>query len=170
MLVKETQLNLNPHKTIYFAYGSNIHPGQMKRRCPDARFIEPLMLEGFELDFNKTATLRHKTKGRVPGILWEISRADEDYLDKCEGYPKAYYKFFVGRIMVYVMTEGYRPPQPPRAAYFKRIYKGYTTFNLPVKYLQARTELSIREHKKRRRNLPPSIQQEIRWYDSTLAR
>ena len=34
--------------TLYFAYGSNINLNQMAVRCPDAKVVEPAVLEGYE--------------------------------------------------------------------------------------------------------------------------
>lgn len=36
---------------LYFAYGSNINLSQMAYRCPDAKVVEPVVLEGYELLF-----------------------------------------------------------------------------------------------------------------------
>ena len=37
--------------TLYFAYGSNINLNQMAVRCPDAKVVEPAVLENYELLF-----------------------------------------------------------------------------------------------------------------------
>lgn len=39
---------------LYFAYGSNINLNQMDMRCPNARVIGPVVLEGYELLFRKS--------------------------------------------------------------------------------------------------------------------
>ena len=36
---------------LYFAYGSNLHHFQMKRRCKDSIFIKKINLKGFKLTF-----------------------------------------------------------------------------------------------------------------------
>lgn len=36
---------------LYFAYGSNINLDQMDMRCPDARVVGTVVLEGYELLF-----------------------------------------------------------------------------------------------------------------------
>ena len=38
-------------ETYYFAYGSNINLNQMAVRCPDAKVVEPAVLENYELLF-----------------------------------------------------------------------------------------------------------------------
>ena len=35
----------------YFAYGSNLHHAQMKRRCPKCRYIKKHILHGYQLTF-----------------------------------------------------------------------------------------------------------------------
>jgi len=36
---------------LYFAYGSNLHHQQMKRRCKDSRFIKKIILKSYMLTF-----------------------------------------------------------------------------------------------------------------------
>ena len=36
---------------LYFAYGSNLHHFQMKRRCKDSIFIKKINLKDFKLTF-----------------------------------------------------------------------------------------------------------------------
>ncbi len=36
---------------LYFAYGSNLHHFQMKRRCKDSVFIKKINLKDFKLTF-----------------------------------------------------------------------------------------------------------------------
>ncbi len=35
----------------YFAYGSNLHRLQMKRRCPNCRFVKKIILHNYSLTF-----------------------------------------------------------------------------------------------------------------------
>ena len=35
----------------YFAYGSNLHHSQMKRRCPNCCFIKKIILYNYSLSF-----------------------------------------------------------------------------------------------------------------------
>jgi len=36
---------------LYFAYGSNLHHFQMRRRCKDSIFLKKINLNGFKLTF-----------------------------------------------------------------------------------------------------------------------
>ena len=61
---------------LYFAYGSNLHHFQMKRRCKDSLFIKKINLNDFRLTFRskyRAADIEAKKKSIVPGALYEIS-------------------------------------------------------------------------------------------------
>ena len=83
---------------LYFAYGSNLNPEQMQRRCPDSQFIDIATLRGFHLAFaghsrrwgGGVATVLEAPKDQVEGIVWSISDRDLESLDRCEGYPYSY--------------------------------------------------------------------------------
>ena len=78
--------------TLYFAYGSNINLDQMSYRCPDASVVGPVALEGYELLFRRNgfATIAPKEGGKVHGLLWSLTPACEQSLDRYEGYPRFY--------------------------------------------------------------------------------
>ena len=83
---------------LYFAYGSNLNPEQMKQRCPDSQLIDVARLDGFQLAFagyskrwgGGVATVWEDPAGIVEGIVWLISDRDLELLDRCEGYPHSY--------------------------------------------------------------------------------
>ena len=61
---------------FYFAYGSNLHHFQMKRRCKDSIFIKKIKLKDFRLTFRskyRAADIEPKKNSIVPGGLFEIS-------------------------------------------------------------------------------------------------
>ena len=61
---------------LYFAYGSNLHHFQMKRRCKDSAFIKKINLKDFRLTFRskyRAADIEIKKNSIVPGGLFEIS-------------------------------------------------------------------------------------------------
>ena len=39
------------NRTLYFAYGSNLDPTQMRRRCPTSAPAGPATLDGWRLAF-----------------------------------------------------------------------------------------------------------------------
>jgi len=78
----------------YIAYGSNMSPEQMGYRCPGARLISTGLLRGYQLEFNRHATIVESSNpfSDVPVAVWEITLTDEDRLDRYEGYPRYYHK------------------------------------------------------------------------------
>ena len=56
---------------LYFAYGSNLHHLQMKKRCKDSVFIKKINLEDFRLTFRskyRAADIEPSKNSLVPGI------------------------------------------------------------------------------------------------------
>ena len=65
---------------LYFAYGSNLHHFQMKRRCRDSRFIKKITLKDYSLTFIGkfgAADIEKNKDKKVYGALYFISRSDE---------------------------------------------------------------------------------------------
>ena len=97
---------------IYLAYGSNLHIGQMQRRCPTAEVLGTSTLHGYRLVFNGVATIAPDPDRSVPVLLWDIKPADEIPLDRYEGYPHLYRREVVQvelngktvNAMVYIMN------------------------------------------------------------------
>ena len=96
---------------LYFAYGSNLHHFQMKRRCKDSKFIKRINLKNFRLTFRskyRAADIEVKKNSIVPGGLFEISKSDEKKLDVYEDYPilykKLYFSYYNKTVMTYIMV------------------------------------------------------------------
>lgn len=129
------------NKRIYAAYGSNINLEQMARRCPNSKIIGTAMIENFELEFRRVATIVPKEGSQVPVLLWELSPQDEKNLDRYEGYPNHYRKEnfnvkvgdTVCKGMAYVMNYG-QISMPP-TAYYNGIFEGYKANGMDTKYL-----------------------------------
>jgi cation transport regulator ChaC len=83
-------------RILYFAYGSNMDISQMKLRCPDTDIdnIEIATLTGYRFIINSCgfATVIPDSSGAVHGVLWKITRDDENNLDICEGVKWGTYK------------------------------------------------------------------------------
>jgi hypothetical protein len=60
---------------LYFAYGSNMHQDQMRRRCPGARPLGPARLDGwrFIIMRNGYASIVPAPHSSVHGVLWSIT-------------------------------------------------------------------------------------------------
>ena len=77
----------------YFAYGSNLHHLQMKKRCPNCSFIKKIILHNYRLTFRSkygAADIEKKKGGKVYGGLYVISKPAERKLDIYEEYPTLY--------------------------------------------------------------------------------
>ncbi len=128
-------------KKIYISYGSNLNLEQMSRRCPNAKIIETAMLENYELEFRRVATIVPKEGARVPILLWQIDEYDEQNLDRYEGFPNLYRKEelevevngSVVKGMAYVMNGG--QTYLPSAEYYISILEGYEDNGLDTEYL-----------------------------------
>ena len=118
---------------LYFAYGSNLHHFQMKRRCKDSIFLKKINLKDFRLTFRskyRAADIEPKKKSIVPGGLFEISKSDEKKLDIYEDYPtlyKKYYFFYYGNKSAFKF---------PTERYLNIVKKGYQDCKLDNKFLK----------------------------------
>jgi len=126
---------------LYFAYGSNLHHAQMKRRCKDSIFLKKINLKDFRLTFRskyRAADIEPKKNSIVPGALFEISKSDEKKLDVYEDFPilyKKYYFFYYGKkIMTYLMVKKTKFLFPTEK-YLNVIKKGYSDCKLDKKFL-----------------------------------
>ena len=127
---------------LYFAYGSNLHHFQMKRRCKDSVFIKKINLKNFRLTFRskyRAADIEPKKNSIVPGALFEISKSDEKKLDTYEDFPILYKKhyFFYNRkkVMTYTMVKKSQF-RFPTERYLNIVKRGYKDCNLNTKFLK----------------------------------
>tara|TARA_B110000003_G_C16586842_1_gene510205 strand:- start:1032 stop:1427 length:396 start_codon:yes stop_codon:yes gene_type:complete len=124
---------------LYFAYGSNLHHSQMKKRCKDSIFLKKINLKDFRLTFrNMYADIEFKKNLVVTGALYEISKSDEKKLDVYEDYPivykKYYFNYYGKKVMTYTMTKKTIFTFPSER-YLNIIKKGYKDCNLDKKHL-----------------------------------
>ena len=123
----------------YIAYGSNMNLEQMMHRCPGAKLIGTGCLHGYQIEFNRHATIveKNSSSASVPVAVWEITREHERALDRYEGYPHYYRKIACTvdmggeeRIqgMAYQMCE--RDFFPPAIEYFRGIRDAYEDLEL----------------------------------------
>ncbi len=127
---------------FYFAYGSNLHHFQMKRRCKDSIFLKKINLKNFQLTFRsnyRAADIEYKKNSIVPGALFKISKSDEKKLDVYEDYPnlykKYYFKYYSKKVMTYTMPNK-SPFRYPTERYLNIIKRGYKDCQLDKKYLK----------------------------------
>ena len=125
----------------YFAYGSNLHHLQMKRRCPNCQFIKKMILHNYNLTFRSkygAADIEKKNGRKVYGALYIISKSAERKLDIYEEYPTLYKKMFFKyqgkKVMTYIMPKKSKLV-PPTTRYLNIIKQGYKDCKLNVKSL-----------------------------------
>ena len=127
----------------YFAYGSNLHHLQMKRRCPDCHFVRKFILKNYKLTFRSkygVADIEKQIGKKVYGALYLISKTSEKKLDVYEEYPTLYIKMFFKyrskRIMTYIMPKKSKLI-PPTARYVNIVKQGYRDCKISMKSLDA---------------------------------
>ena len=126
----------------YFAYGSNLHHLQMKKRCPNCRFIKKKILHNYNLTFRSkygAADIEKKRGKKVYGALYLISKSAERRLDIYEEYPTLYKKIYIRykgkKVMTYTMCRKTKLV-PPTTRYLNVIKQGYKDCKLNIKSLQ----------------------------------
>jgi hypothetical protein len=123
---------------LYVAYGSNMNRRQMARRCPRARPLGAIRLEGWRLVMKRVADIEPDPDSVTPAALWEITRACERALDAYEGFPHLYIKQRItvalpggrrAKPMAYVMNGPcQRDYGPASDGYLASIADGYRDF------------------------------------------
>lgn len=145
-------------KKLYVAYGSNLNKGQMKYRCPTAKYVGTGELQGYELQFkgrerSAFATIGRKDGASVPVGLWEIQTRDERALDMYEGFPSHYFKRDVQvqmdgqevSAMVYIMNPrmNFNLPSPN---YYATVHQGYKDCGLDTAVLELALQSSTQHY------------------------
>ena len=127
---------------LYFAYGSNLHHFQMKRRCKDSVFLKKINLKDFRLTFRskyRAADIEPSKNSFVPGGLFEISKSDEKKLDVYEDFPILYKKFYFyhygKKVMTYTMVKK-TAFRFPTERYLNVVKRGYLDCKLDQKLLK----------------------------------
>ena len=125
----------------YFAYGSNLHHLQMKKRCPKCRYLKKFVLNNFQLTFRNKggwADIERKNNKKVYGAIYIISKYAENKLDKYEDYPivykKIYFKYKGNNVMTYTMVRKTKLV-PPTTRYLNIIKQGYKDCKINIKSL-----------------------------------
>ncbi|MGZ4104360.1 MAG: gamma-glutamylcyclotransferase family protein [Actinomycetota bacterium] len=142
--------------TYYFAYGSNMDPLQMERRCPGARAIGPARLDDHRLAFvwdspgwgGGVATVEPAIGEHVWGVLWDLTDEHVRALDEYEGVARGVYvkestDVKCGddkiRASIYLATD--LRQKLPSARYVTALVRGAVAFALPEEYVERLREL-----------------------------
>jgi len=107
-----------------------MNASHMKERCPGIKHIGKSRLGGFRLVFNYHADIIPTAGCSVHGGLWQITETHEDALDRYEGYPDYYGKYYQDEVMFYRMVQGHVDSEPPAKWYLEMVVHGYCEFGL----------------------------------------
>lgn len=137
----------------YFAYGSNMNHGQMKKRCGERgfKFIARAYLKGYRFIYDgyseyrkgAVANIVKSRKGVVWGALYTIDEPCLKKLDAYENYPYTYDRREVEvftedgkKFVAWVYLREPRKPGTPSHKYRKTILEGARDCNLPEEYVR----------------------------------
>ena len=123
----------------YFAYGMNTNLAEMARRCPTAVSLGVAWIDDYEFVFRTHADIAESPGSICYGVLWDISKADLQALDRLEGYPYYYTRFRVrvnlGDHFVYALTYQMNDQtyiQEPGRGYLEMVTEGYQQNAVPT--------------------------------------
>ncbi len=145
-----------PGPILYFAYGSNLNDAQMRERCPDSSPYLSGLLPGYRLAFSGsgshwgrggTATILADGKSEVPGLLYHMTLADVDALNRWEGFPRAYGQLDVtvrgvdgATHKAITYQKNGNGTNPPHIKYLHQIWAAYRKLGLDETALLAAVE------------------------------
>ncbi|MEO1235702.1 MAG: gamma-glutamylcyclotransferase [Planctomycetota bacterium] len=153
---------------LYFAYGSNLEPVQMRRRCPASRVVTRAVLPGHRLTFpvasegdwaGGVASVEpherdNQTDG-VHGVVYAVNDADLASLDVYEAVAEGMYRR--ERVVVvdeagesieawtYFASPDPAGPTPPSRRYLDAILRGARHHGLPGAYVQQLAAIATRD-------------------------
>lgn len=136
---------------LYWAYGSNLDPDQMQKRCPGAEQVARLVVPESRLVFRIVADVESAGEDdMIHGGLWRITDEHEEELDRCEGahladgrYVKAVVKARVkGKIekCLYYRMRSQKGIMRPTRQYYRTIERGYRAFGYDPALLEKALE------------------------------
>lgn len=143
---------------LYFAYGSNMDPEQIRARCPDAQVVGIGFMTNHALCFPRRSVKRNCGVSSVApcegqnvwGVVYRLSDQDLAVLDANEGFRSdrptelnSYNRVTVvvqvddipTEMLTYVAVPQENAPRP-NAAYLKHIRDGARHHGLPASYLR----------------------------------
>lgn len=153
---------------LYFAYGSNMDPEQMRERCPDHEVVGLAALHDHQIAFphyslhwsGGVAGAQPHHGDAVWGVLYEISEHDLATLDGIEGFRgpgdehnvydrepvtvelvRADDGSFPRRVRASAYFARPSKPTPPTREYLDRMLRGARHHHLPEEYVEMLTAI-----------------------------
>ena len=80
---------------LYFAYGSNMDPARMAKRCPGAIDLGGAILRNHRVVERLYADIDFAEGAEMQGVLYVITEEHLRKLDRFEGYPSVYRRIWV---------------------------------------------------------------------------
>ena len=80
---------------LYFAYGSNMNPARMAKRCPGAIDLGGAVLRNHRVTERLYADIDFAEGEDTQGVLYVITEEHLRKLDRYEGYPSVYRRIWV---------------------------------------------------------------------------
>ncbi|HKQ57587.1 MAG TPA: gamma-glutamylcyclotransferase family protein [Candidatus Eisenbacteria bacterium] len=155
---------------LYFAYGSNLDPEQMRARCPGHQVVGLAILRDHRLTFplrserwgGGAAGLAHLHGGSVWGVLHDLDEADLAALDTYEGWKGHgdHHNLYDRDLVTVELTrpdDGSVPrrvrattylartlnPTPPSRRYLDTLLRGARHHRLPPEYIEWLESLEV---------------------------
>lgn len=141
---------------FYFAYGMNLDPELMERRCPGCRRIGKAILKNYRLCFRGCATIEESHGDEVWGAVYEINAEEHLWaLNQLEGYPRFYSRIEVELrlksypddtfmvAMAYQMNERLVRDDRPLSSYLAIIMEGCRDWGIPDSYIEEVEKLAM---------------------------
>lgn len=136
---------------LYFAYGSNMDPFQMERRCPGAVAIGRARLPGHRLTFTWDSARWRGGVGHVIasdgddvwGVLWDLEQPHLDALDTYEQIAQGVYRRenvvvehdgVIREALIYLSNDD-RARRPSRR-YVRALVRGARAHDIPNDYIR----------------------------------
>jgi cation transport regulator ChaC len=142
--------------TRYFAYGSNLCTGRLRRRVPSATKIGAARLDGYKLCFHKVSRdgsgKADASKTGIPddhvwGVVFELDDSQKQILDEAEGLNEGYAEGTVkvvgedGSIQqvraYFAESTSIDPSLRPYSWYHRYVLEGARQHELPAEYIRA---------------------------------
>ncbi len=137
-------LSHRPERTLYFAYGRNMHLRIMKERCPAADFGALAVLRSHRILINArgVSSVEPERGHEVHGVLWWLSGPCEAALDIVEGVARGHYRKEdahpyvgteqVGPALIYRASD--HSSGPPRPGYLEALEEAAAEHSFPDAY------------------------------------